>query len=300
MKKTTALLLIVFMLALTATCALGEAVTAEVWKRMDGSTATIPLSEALMAHFLGLPPEETSGKVSHSRTHWAYRAFAEPDEDEAYPPALLLVSAPSEGEITYLRMKDVPYRLVPIAKDALVFINNAQNPVSDLSIDQLRAIYTGEILNWYDVGGNDTEIVPYQRNLTSGSQTLFNTLLMQGLPAMQPPKDWILGEMSYVIQRVASYENGPAALGYSVFYYVNNMYPNDQLRILSVNGVTPSSESVAAGEYPLCTYYYALIRDDLPKDDPLNMMLDFLLSDEGQRLAALAGYIPLELLEEME
>ena len=87
----------------------------------------------------------------------------------------------SRDEKVYAEENGVTLIGKPIAKDALTFMVNPLNPVNNLSISQLQRIYTGEITNWKEVGGNDEEINPYVRNRNSGSQEKFETLVMDGL-----------------------------------------------------------------------------------------------------------------------
>ena len=78
-----------------------------------------------------------------------------------------------------LEAANVQLEQKPIGVDALVFIVNEDNPVTDLTQQQLRDIYAGKITNWKDVGGQDLDIVAFQRRSDSGSQTLFQKLLIQ-------------------------------------------------------------------------------------------------------------------------
>lgn len=292
--------------ALSLVCALGGGLAEEtapfdesLWGRMDGSTATIPLSEKLMEHFLGLAPGQAMGRVTHSTTPVAYVRLIADAKDlwEGEQKDLIWVTQPSPEEMAYADTSGVELEVIPIAKDALVFLNNTTNPVDGLTQQQLLDIYQGKTNRWSELGGQDTGIVAYQREKNSGSQTLFEHLLMEGQPAMEPPEGWRVSTMGYLVDVVAGFENGPGALGYSVFYYVSNMYPNPALRMLAVDGVAPTKETIADGSYPFTTYYFAVLRTDLPQDDPLRELVAFLLTDEGQRLVEEAGYVPLAPLE---
>ena len=75
--------------------------------------------------------------------------------------------------------------MLPADGDALVFIVNPENPVKNLTSDQVRKIYTGEISNWKEVGGMDHAITPYIRNADSGSQEKMETLVMDGLKMIE-------------------------------------------------------------------------------------------------------------------
>lgn len=274
------------------------------WNRMDGSTATIPLSEALMERLLSMEDGAAVGKVKHSTTPVAYvrlidAALGNINIGQGPEVAdLIFVTPPSEEELAYAISRDVELEVIPIAKDALVFLNNTRNPVEGMTAEQVKAIYQGKITRWSEVGGEEEGIVAYQRPGNSGSQTLFEQLLMQGEEPMEAPDGWSWSSMEDLLSEVAKYSNGESTLGYSVFYYVSNMYPDPSVRMVAINGIYPSKESIADDSYPYVSYYYAVFRSDLPKEDPLRQLVEFLLTDEGQRLVEAAGYVPLRPLGE--
>ncbi|SHH84379.1 ABC-type phosphate transport system, substrate-binding protein [Sporobacter termitidis DSM 10068] len=256
-----------------------------LWVRIDGSTATIPLTTALHGFFggAGSPP-------THYTTSSAYYNLFHGSKD------LILVTYPSEKELSEARDLGMELDIIPIAKDALVFLANIENPVDGVSLQQLCEIYTGKITNWKTLGGLDENIAPYQRTQGSGSQTLLNKLVMDGLEPVKPPEEWVAESMGALVEVVSSYDNAREAIGYSMFYYVNNMYGNSSFKLLGVDGVKPSRETITRGEYPLEDYYYAVVRKDMPADSPARQLIDWLRTDDGQTVAARAGYIPLRPL----
>ncbi len=261
---------------------------AELWDRIDGSTATIPLTEGILKHWLELSDEQASQRVSHSKTYNAFVKLIDGDAD------LIFVTSPQEEWLDTGRQQGVEVEVIPVVKDALVFLANTKNGVDTLTQQQLKSIYTGEITNWKNVGGSDSAIRPFQRPATSGSQALFLQLLMKDTEPTQAVPDLEKASMSGLIDAVAAYDNAESALGYSVFYYATDMYMKDTVKLLGVDGVVPSGETIADGSYPLITYYYAVIRKDTPKTDPARKMIDWLLGEEGQRVAEEAGYVPMQ------
>lgn len=179
----------------------------------------------------------------------------------------------------------------PFAVDALVFVVNADNPVDSLTVEQVQKIYTGEITNWSEVGGDNLEIVPFQRNAEAGSQTAMLKLVMKDLPMMEAPADYVRGEMGDLIEAVAAYDGTHAAIGYTVYYYANDMKMADGLKILSIDGVVPCADTIRSGAYPFLNNYYVLTAADLPEDDPAQILYDWILSEEGQKLVAHEGYV---------
>ncbi|HML48186.1 MAG TPA: substrate-binding domain-containing protein [Clostridia bacterium] len=303
MKKAIALLLFSALLC-GATCLAespAEADPEALWARIDGSTATIPLSEALFMRLSGQGQQAAVDHVKHNKTPIAYENLIEQETHagEAVKD-LIFVTPPSEEELEYAALSGVELELIPIAKDAIVFLNNRLNSVEGLTAGQIREIYTGQIGNWADVGGNDASIIPFRRQLNSGSETLFRQVVLDGLTPMNTPTYWLMQEMGEMIDQVASYDNAPKSIGYSVYYYVHAMYGNENIRMMAVDGVLPTHETIAAGAYPFCSYYYAVVRRDLPEHDPLRALVAWLLTDEGQALVRDAGYVPLRPLPDEE
>lgn len=255
-----------------------------LWERIDGSTAALPLRNALHDVFGGAGRPDM-----HLSTPIAYYKLFHGMSD------LIFVTYPSENELAEARERGIELEIIPVFKDALVFLASIENPVDGVSPQQLREIYTGEITNWKTLGEFDENIVPYQRTHSSASQTLLTKLVMDGLEPMQPPTEW-LPSMGSLVEVVLGYNNAPEAIGYSRFYYVNNLYGSSSFKLLSVDGVKPSYDTIMLGEYPLEDYYYAIVRKDMPLGSAARKLIDWLLTDDGQTVVERAGYIPLRPL----
>ena len=259
--------------------------TADEFPRMDGSTATIPLGEAAAAVLMGIDRAEASRFVNFSGTHNSFRRLRERQTD------ILIVYSPSEETRREHHNMDWAIK-EPIGSDGLVFLVNAENPVENLTFEQVRAIYAGEITNWSQVGGSDADIVAFQRNPTAGSHALLMSLLMQDTPLMDAPQLNIISGMGGLMSVVAEFDTGRYSIGYNVFYFVTEMAQNPNIRILSIDGVTPTTETIASGEYPLTSHFYAVIRR-VERDTPARQMFEWLQSPEGQALIEQEGYAPL-------
>ena len=184
-----------------------------------------------------------------------------------------------------------PLEQKAIGRDALVFIVNEDNPVQSLTLQQLKDIYAGTITNWKDVGGKDQEIIAFQRRADSGSQTLFQKLLIQGGPLMEAPTELAPTAMGELVDSIAEYNNSANAIGFSVYYYIDQMYSKPGLRLLAVDGVTPSNETIADQSYPLCNEFYAAIRQDSAADSPERKVYDWLSTDAGRACVEQSGYV---------
>lgn len=117
-------------------------------------------------------------------------------------------------------------------------------------------------------------------------------LVMKGTAMMDAPTSLQPDEMGELIDDIASYDNTSNALGYSVYYYVQNMYSVQGIKILSVNGVKPGNDTISAGEYPYVSPFYAVIRADEPAGSPAHKLFDWLTGSEGARAVKDAGYVP--------
>ncbi|MCL2811553.1 MAG: substrate-binding domain-containing protein [Clostridia bacterium] len=292
MKKLLAICLALTMCWIVPLAAAEEDRFANLWSWIDGSTATIPLVQAMRVHFFdqGMAREgvHLDLEVEHSTTSRAYEKLCDGDVD------LIFVTPPSPEDLAIAEEAGVELEIIPVTREALVFLNNVLNPVESLAVQELRDIYTGRVTSWSEVGGEDAAILPYQRPPRSGSQTLFLACLMGDETPMAPTMNLVLDSMSRLVDQVSAYNNAPNALGYSVFYFATRMYMNENVRVLAVDGVMPSPQTISDGTYPLCTNYFAVLRKDTPPDDPARELVAWLLSNEGQRVAAQAGYVPME------
>ena len=259
--------------------------TRENLPRLDGSTSTAPLAQAMCAVLLGEDGATVADLINFSRTTQSYRNLMAGERD------LVLAAEPDPEVLAQLKEED-KWLMTPFATDALVFVVNKDNPVNDLTSEQLRKIYTGEITNWKEVGGEDTDIVPFQRNQGAGSQTMFEKLVMEGQSPMSAPEAWVPDSMAGLLDAVREYDNSPAAIGFTVYYYANDMEMARGLKVLSVDGVAPSAQAIRSGEYPFLNPYFVAIAKDAPQDSPTRILYDWVLGPDGQKLAAMEGYVP--------
>lgn len=186
-----------------------------------------------------------------------------------------------------------------LAYDGIAMIVNPANPVQELDLETIAKIYTGEITNWSQVGGEDREIVPFQRNKGGGSQAIMEKEVMGDLEMMQPANtEYFIGTMEGLIEAVRSFDGSPAAIGYTVYYYAEDMNMADGLKLLKVDGVEPNDDTIRSGAYPFRTFYYAVMNAGEPEDGPTAILYRWLLSPEGQKLVDHEGYVAVLAPEE--
>jgi len=280
-------------------------ITATSYPRLDASTSAEPILAQIACHFAGVPcrwvdwldgerrlvPHLTAStdelpEHSATGTHQAYLNLIEGRAD-----LIVVARAPSEDESRLAVAAGRRLELHPIALDAFVFIVNKDNPVEGLSTREIRDIYMGRLTSWSEVGGDEAGIHPFQRDENSGSQELMRALVMRGSPMIDAP-DLVMPTMFAPFYAVST---DPAGIGYSVFFYEENMAPRkESVRLLAVDGVMPSSASIRGRAYPYTTEVYAVVRDDLPKDALARQLLDWLRSRDGQTLVQDCGYVPLK------
>ncbi|MDO4733584.1 MAG: substrate-binding domain-containing protein, partial [Bacillota bacterium] len=222
-------------------------------------------------------------------TTWNYNQLVDGEFD------LLLAYEPSQEAIDYAAEKGFEWEIQPIGRDALVFIANIENPVQELSSQQITDIYTGKITDWSALGGNTAAIIPYQRNRDSGSQTLFDLFFPLGEELMEPPSEQVVGSMIGLLEVIADYDNSVDALGYTVYYYLSNMETDKLSRsqVLAVDGVEATNESIASGEYPYTNDFYVVIPADLPEDAPARVLFNWICSDQVKELGENENYVML-------
>ncbi len=186
---------------------------------------------------------------------------------------ILFCAGPSEEQKQYAEDKGVELVYVPIGLEGFVFFVNENNPVDSLTTEEVRKIYACEYKNWSDVGGANRVINPVTRLEGSGSQTAFEAFM----------GDYEIGKKSPLAITGAS-------IGFSFRYYMDGIVENDSVKMLSLNGVYPSAENIRNRSYPIVAQFYAIYRADNDNEN-IPVLVDWILSDEGQELIEKTGYI---------
>lgn len=264
--------------------------TKEEFPVLDGSTANIPLGEEIYTYLTGATIDEARKDLKFYKTSESYYRLQSGEAD------ILIVYEPSQGVLDNIADgKDFLFK--PLGRDALVFIANEANPVNSLTQQQIIDIYSGKTTNWSEVGGNDSEILAFQRPEASGSQSLMEKLAVHSDVIMNGPMVVRPAEMGDLIDTLATYTNDSNALGYSVYYYANFMYTKPGLKLLSVDGIEPNNKTIQKQEYPYVNDFYVVIRRDEPEDSKARLLYDWLTTSEGQEHVVSSGYVPVIDLE---
>jgi phosphate transport system substrate-binding protein len=225
-----------------------------------------------------------SANVRNSTTPTAYEHLIQGKAD------MIFVLAPSAKQQEKAAKAGLTLKLTPFAREAFVFVTSAENPVDRLTLAQIRAIYSGQITNWKEVGGADAPILAFQRPPGSGSQTIME-MVMQGSRLQEAVEENIPFGMGTMLVVVAKYRNLHNALGYSFRYYATELDPVPGLKLLAIDDVAPTLENVRNGSYPLTVEGYMVSARPLSANT--QKLADWFLSDEGQRFVEKAGYVPI-------
>jgi phosphate transport system substrate-binding protein len=170
----------------------------------------------------------------------------------------------------------------PIAYDAIAVIVNPSNPVDELTTEQVRAIFAGEIENWSELGGEDRDIGLVNRDEASGTREAFHKIVMGDVPfdrtaAVLPGT----GQVRSVV------ENARGAIGYISLGFVN-----EDVKVVRVDGVVPTAETVVSGEYPLQRLLHFFTVG--PPEGLAADYIEFVLSNQVQQTVVRdAGFTPI-------
>ena len=168
-----------------------------------------------------------------------------------------------------------------VALDGIAIIVHPDNPVSDLSVEQIAKIYTGEITNWKDVGGEDAEIVLIGREAGSGTR--------DGFESITDTKDacQYRQELTSTGDVITTVSQNPAAIGYASLAALK-----DSVKALDVDGVTPSEATVKDGSYKVQRPFVLVTKDGEKLSDAAQKFFDFATSKEAADLISAAGAVP--------
>ena len=242
--------------------------------KIDGAAALVPVFNSFV---YSLYPENSvkyengdftkDSALQYHNTRGAYKGIVDGDIDIAF------CAKPNDEQVQYGLDKGVELELTPIGREAFVFLVNKNNPVDNLSMQQLKDIFKGKITNWKDVGGTWRPINVVQRNKGSGSQTALEKL--------------IGGDIS-------SNFFGPlgGSIGFSFRFYVEELTKHGHIKMLSLNDVYPNRENVQNNSYPIVSNFFAVTRKGETNPN-VQKVLDFVLSSTGQEIINEVGYVGL-------
>lgn len=170
-----------------------------------------------------------------------------------------------------------------VAIDGIGIIIHPDNPVTDLTIEQIGMIYSGEITNWKEVGGSDAAIVCIGREAASGTRDGFEEVTNTKDKCKYSQELTSTGD---VVQTVSG---NPNAIGYASVASVN-----DTVKMVSVEGVSPTTETIQAGEYKVQRNFVLVTKKDTPLSGAAQEFFDFATSSQADSLITEAGAVPVK------
>ncbi len=242
---------------------------------LNGSTTVLPIAQSAAEKFMEANPG-ISVTVSGGGSGNGIKAIIDGTTDVANSSRFIkdseVKAAVEKG--TY----PVPFA---VAMDALIPVVHPSNPIKDISIEQLRKVYTGEFTNWKELGGEDAKIAVVGRDTSSGTYEVWDEKVMN--KERVTPRALVVASNGAMVQTVAK---NKLALG-----YIGVGYINDSIKTLSVEGIEGNMRTVLDGEFPVSRYLYMFTRG-WPEGNALKF-INFVLSDAGQEIVGKTGYIPL-------
>ena len=168
-----------------------------------------------------------------------------------------------------------------VALDGIAIIVNPANPVSDLSVEQIAQLATGEITNWADVGGTDGQVVFMGREAGSGTR--------DGFESITGTKDACKyqNELTSTGEVIAAVASNPNAIGYASLSAVD-----ETVKAITVGGVEPTEETVLDGSYAIQRNFNFIVSDSTPLSEAAQAFVDFATSADASDLIAGAGAVP--------
>lgn len=266
MKKTIILLTFLALVAFPV-FAKGKKIT------ISGSTTVLPIAQATAERFMDQNPDvNISVRGGGSSVGIASLMAGTVDIGDASRHI-------KAKEIAAARENGInPYENV-VANDGIAMIVHKNNPIKNLTIQQIKDIYTGKISNWKDLGGPSMPIVIISRDVSSGTFEVFNAMVLNG--AQQVDGALMLASNNAVVSTVAS---TPGAIGYAGLGYIT-----ESINVAKVNNIMPTPKTIRDKTYPIARTLH-MYTNGAPKGI-VKEYIDFILSDEGQKIVEEQGFI---------
>ena len=250
---------------------------------IDGATAAFPVYSAFVNAVYPHTTELYDGVFEYNNTVGGYEALAKRQTD------IFIGAYPSKEQIATAENWGTTFQYTQIGSEAFVFFVHKNNPIESLTVEQIQGIYAGTITTWSQVGGKDEEIVPFQRNEGSGSQSML-IRIMGDTPIMEPNMETEVDGMGGIITEVADYKNKTSSIGFSFRFYLEGMIKNPNIKMIAVEGVAPTKENIQNGTYPFIAPVYAVTYEGNTNEN-VYKLIDWMLSEEGQYIIEETGYV---------
>ncbi|MCX7847607.1 MAG: PstS family phosphate ABC transporter substrate-binding protein [bacterium] len=243
---------------------------------LDGSTTVGPLAKAFAEHFMQQHPgvkitvsESGSGNGAKSLINGTCHIAT-------------MSRAMKPEEVAAAAEKGVKAVAHVVAIDALPVLVHPSNPLTNLTLAQVKDIYLGKITNWKELGGPDVRIVKISRDTNSGTYECFEELVMKK-EKMADDVEYV-GSNGAVRQRVMT---TPAAIGYAGLAFVDK-----KVKAISINGVAPCAETARNKTYPIARPLYMYTNGEPPQGSLLEQFVNFYKTAKGREITEAIGFVP--------
>ena len=246
------------------------------------TTTTRPLPAARSRPTV--PPRWKKSSARSASPSWK-QTRARPSPITRPAPAPASRPSPRAAAISSRALKDDEkasgLKETTLALDGIAIIVNPQNPVKDLTLEQIAKIYTGEITNWKDVGGNDAEIVLIGREAGSGTR--------DGFESITGSKDacQYRQELTSTGDVITTVSQNPNAIGYASLAAIK-----DSVKALTVNGVAPTEATVKDGTYLVQRPFVLVTKEGVALSETAQKFFDFATSADAASIISAAGAVP--------
>ena len=269
------ILLLVFFLAEA------QSVAREVTVAVSGSSTVMPMAE-LAAEEFNMMQDNYTVNVKSGGSGVGIVDVAEGRSDIAMSSREIKLEERQRYETPKVRFIEQP-----VGFDAICLVVSPEvydSGVTTLTKDEVKQIYAGDITNWEELGGPNTEIFAIGRRAGSGTRDTFNEIIMGSKEAETPAVSYDAGESSEVKFSTQRSDNAIGYMGYSFVM-------TGDTKVISLDGVQPTIENIKNGTYPLARKLYFIT---LGEPSPgAKAFIDYILSPEGQKIAVENGFIPI-------
>ena len=248
--------------------------------KMNSAIATYPFVSKLVESTIN--KNYYNNELEYVSTFQAYQSIINNETDFS------IASETNDYQRTIIE-KNTDIKLVPIAKEALIFFVNKDNPINTLSIYDLNDIYNENFTNWSELGGKDEILHPYQLNKDiGGSEECFSQVIKNN--SLYTNNSLIAYDMKNIIDLTVEDSGG---IGYAFNMFETKLYNLKSIKKVSIDNISPNYENIVLGKYPLMFNVYFIYRESTTNPN-VEKILNWLLSEEGQKLVAQSGYQPIK------
>ncbi len=253
--------------------------TASVWAGnivINGSTTVLPIAQKAVEAYMKKNPE-VKISLSGGGSSNGIKALIDGSADIADSSRFI-----KDKEVAMAHEKGILPVPFAIAYDSIIPVVHPSNPLKNVTLDQLRAIYKGELANWRELGGPDLQIVVNSRDTSSGTYETFEEKVMN--KERVTPAAQVMASNGAIVQAVSS---NKYAVG-----YIGIGYLNPTVKALTVNGVEGNEATTLDGTYPISRPLF-MFTNGWPKGEILNFINFMIHPRQGQEHVAASGYVRL-------